>query len=781
MNQPLSANTDSPSLEGQYTSMKRSLFYNFIKLVIFSFLVILMIEVVQLLWLRNFQGLIKAPLPIVLFIYTTKYAKNLNVKHDIVCLALYLLWNCLSLYNNFNHGTIIENFFATPIDSYYFSHATTLVGRIFAQKIPNLNHKIIFGILTTLARLAIVYPTKKAIYVREIIVLGLVLYIDMTQEKYEKDLFFQYSNYKNQLTKFRDLVVQDIPDGIAIVSMDLKRALFMNTSFQISKKEGKIGNIQDYLLEFIVQDTSQEGSTQTLRKSRILDAQSSTFYHYLQENFKSESALMNTRLTCNVIHSAKADCGEPNSLFEAKAFPIMWDEESAIAIVMHDITQQQTILGLQLADAHKDTVLATISHELRTPLNGILGMIQIMEKRVQDKDMLYYLSICKNSGSLLMGLVNSILDLNQIRSNKLQLNITRFSLNEFLKDMIQMFEFQCTKKKLKLDLKILSREALEFITTDKDRLSQIFINLLGNALKFTLKGGITISMDASSEPHYVQFDIEDTGIGIQDCEKDKLFKIFGRAEHHYQSINRHGVGLGLTISNNLVKILSESEKSQNIDLKSVYGEGTKFSFRIKTHLQIVQRPQISEATVMQDYQISEDLCEKIGKHRTFQVNNSKVFRTKLNIYENKNCTLTEVSLVRYLTQEVKPKILIVDDNPFNLVVAEQLVASHGYRVATVLSGQSAIEAVKEGTKNGDYVRLIFMDCQMPVMDGFEASRALKEMMLKKEIPDIPIVALTANSSDSDKKKSIRSGMCHHLMKPLKDSELRGVLNQFLPK
>ena len=125
-----------------------------------------------------------------------------------------------------------------------------------------------------------------------------------------------------------------------------------------------------------------------MRNSRILDPESITFYHYLRENFNSESALMNTRFTCNVIHNAKTGCREPKSLFEAKASPMVWDEESAIAIVMHDITQQQTILGLEFADAHKDTVLATISHELRTPLNGILGIIHVMEKRAQDKDTL---------------------------------------------------------------------------------------------------------------------------------------------------------------------------------------------------------------------------------------------------------------------------------------------------------------------------------------------------------------------------------------------------------
>jgi len=686
-----------------------------------------------------------------------------------------MIWTGTNFYNNFHNGNVVENYFATPVDSYYFAHATTLVGRIFAQKIPNITQKVIFGVVVTITRVLIIEPTKPAIYAREAIVLCLILYIDMTQEKYEKDLFFQYSNYKNQLTKFRDLVVEDIPDGIAIVSLDLSRSLFMNTSFKISRKEGQIQDIRDYLLEFIIQETGSEGS-QIMRNSQISTIQGTTFYQYLKENFDSESALVHTRLSCNLIHNKSSE----NCLFEAKAFPIVWNGESAIAIIMHDITQQQTILGLQLADAHKDTVLATISHELRTPLNGILGMIQIMEKRVQDKDILKNLSICKNSGSLLMGLVNSILDLNQIRSNKLQLNITRFDLNEFLRDIIQMFEFQCTQKKLQLNLKMKSPPASYFITTDKERLSQIFINLLGNALKFTLKGGITISMNAISEPDYVKFSIRDTGIGIQDEDKDKLFKIFGRAEHYSQSLNRHGVGLGLTISNNLVKILSESNKSQNVTMKSKYGEGTKFSFMIKAALQknmMAMRNRTSECSVnMQEiHRYIDDLCEKLESHKTLSVDNHKVFQKKLDMEKSR---FSDVS-TRHCGLETQGNILIVDDNPFNLIVAEQLVSSHGYRVKTVLSGQAAIQEIQESSHNGEHIRLIFMDCQMPVMDGYETSKALKAMMNKKEIPDIPIIALTANSSDLDKKKSIKAGMCHHLTKPLKDAELGAVLGQFL--
>jgi len=184
---------------------------------------------------------------------------------------------------------------------------------------------------------------------------------------------------------------------------------------------------------------------------------------------------------------------------------LTWDEKPALYIILHDITQQNTILQLKIAANHqKDKILATVSHELRTPLNSMLGMVQIMQERIKDKELQHYLKICNNSGYLLLGLVNSILDLNLIRANKLKLSPQTISLKDFLQEIKELFDFQCQQKTIYLQTKI-SPLLPKQITTDKNRLSQIFINLIGNALKFTSRGGIMIpSMNINEILHILR-------------------------------------------------------------------------------------------------------------------------------------------------------------------------------------------------------------------------------------------------------------------------------------
>ena len=269
-----------------------------------------------------------------------------------------------------------------------------------------------------------------------------------------------------------------------------------------------------------------------------------------------------------------------------KSYISVWDEQPAIALILYDVTQQQTILSLRTADAYKDNLLATISHELRTPLNGILGMLQIMQKYVKDKDILKYIDICKNSGHLLLGLVNSILDLHQIRAKKLKLYPERVNIDTFLKDISSLFEFQCTQKGIDLKVEV-SPVVPPWLITDKNRLSQIFINLVGNALKFTSKGSITISVSPTDHSNYVELSVSDTGIGIKAEDKDKLFRMFGKLEDSDATLNRQGVGLGLTISDNLARVLCCDSEREGIRVESEYNVGSRFYFVIEESLQEV--------------------------------------------------------------------------------------------------------------------------------------------------------------------------------------------------
>jgi len=484
-------------------------------------------------------------------------------------------------------------------------------------------------------------------------------------------------------------------------------------------------------------------------------------------------------------------------LLEAGIFLTTWEGTTAIAIILHEIIPLQQ--NVQIVDSHRDRVIATVSHELRTPLNGMLGMIQIIMKRVRDPELLHYLNICKSSGSLLMSLVNSILDLNQIRSNKLRLFPDRVSISELMKDILCLFELQCKQKRLFLELKMASNLP-HWIITDKNRLSQILINLIGNALKFTFKGGITISITLHKNPNEIEFSIQDTGIGIKDEDQEKLFQMFGRLEQLNQKINCQGVGLGLTISNNLARLLNE-QNEYGIIVKSKYGEGTTFSFCIKKKLADITitddslgiEPSSLDASLegllgleqrMQGYAMFAPSNIEVLHGLHLQQPQQKFTSYKTQAYiESPNNNFFRIQSEMEIGRSPKKRtpinacILVVDDYPFNLTVAEHLILGLGYKAKTALSGQAAIEEITQQEK--EPIKLILMDCQMPVMDGYETTKALKDLMLNKKIADIPIVALTANDSEIDRQLCAEIGMCDHLSKPIKESSLKKILYKYI--
>jgi len=649
----------------------------------------------------------------------------------------------------------------------------------------------------------------------------LCTYWDYDKENHDRSLFGSYFYSKEQLNKFKDLLVNDIPQGIVILNQGLSKCLFANKCFLQLTEDGPLqNNLQASLNKFVMYDNSASNcsSENNLDKPSTMNSSASsrkneTLFMFLKNLQSCQRLSCNLKLKKQV--ASALDLIEP--VFEVKIIPLFWEEQQAIGVIFNDITQQDVMTHLKIAsnlNIQKDKILATVSHELRTPLNGILGMIQVIKQKVKCQDINHYLNICSHSGVLLLGLVNSILDLNLIRANKLKLNPERIDFAKFLQDIIQLFEYQCNLKEIFIKADI-SPFFPTHIITDKGRLSQIFINLIGNALKFTSKGGITVSAQVyNKDKNYLQLSVLDTGIGIQEKDKCKLFQIFGKIEHEEGStaVNHQGVGLGLTISNSLVDILCDNKKLQGIDLQSEYGKGTKFSFLIKKNLKEDCLPRSSSS---HEEMPSEDFCSFFlsegdvypqNAHPNFRLLPSKKIRgghknllspnSPLLLEENpchvrssSNGGLTsERSQFRLSsainirsssgTEECSPYILVVDDNPFNVAVAELLVLKQQYQVKTALYGQVAIDIMLKNDHQKNPIKLILMDLQMPVMDGYQTTKVLKEMMKLKKIPNVPIVALTANDSEDDKKACQEVGMCDYLTKPMKETELIRILRRY---
>jgi len=502
------------------------------------------------------------------------------------------------------------------------------------------------------------------------------------------------------------------------------------------------------------------------------------------QNWIEEVKDTQKKTSCNLSFKKHSQAEDTNNekIFEARIVPLVWDEQNAIGIILHDVTQQISVIRLKInANKQKDRMLATISHELRTPLNGILGMIQIVEQKTNDQETLKHLSVCKNSGHLLLGLVNSILDLNLIRAKKFKLYKEKIHLMNFLQDIVRLFEHQCQLKSIFIKLRVPSFTP-KFITTDKNRLSQILINLIGNALKFTNKGGITVSAELYiRDQDYLEISVQDTGIGIKEEDKGKLFQIFGKLENEQEgtAVNHQGVGLGLTISNNLAKLLcgNSNKNLQGIRLESVHKKGTKFSFLIKHNL---IQPSFVEGNLSFDGVPSNETFDE-GELE----NLSKTTHYKLPAMKKPHTPQKGIQLSRQPTSLTlhgeNNFVLIVDDNPLNLAVAEILVQKHPYKVKTALHGQAAIDLMLENDFIAQPIKLIFMDLQMPLMDGYETTKALKKLMKERKIPETPIVALTANDSEDDRRHCIMVGMSDYLTKPIKDNELIKVLNFYMKK
>jgi len=534
---------------------------------------------------------------------------------------------------------IYENIYNT----YYFGHVNALFEGTISNRIPNFYYRTVFRIVLLSLRFLTIPIIDKGVIPSHILCCALTIYLDYDKEKHDQNLFGSYFHSREKLNKFKDLVVNDIPEGVVIMTQDLRRCLFANNSFiQLTRKtcetefHSSLAKFKIYEVSSSNSDIASENTESSASDSKL------NLFSFLQ----SLSVLRNSKVSCNL--SFKISNTE-ESIFEAKVVSLVWDEHLAIGIILHDVTQQNAIIRLKIAaNQQKDRILATVSHELRTPLNGILGMIQVIQQKVHDAEILQYLSICNNSGYLLLGLVNSILDLNLIRANKLKLYTEKVHLAKFLQEIIQLFEYQCKIKSIFIKLKV-SPIVPKVITTDRNRLSQILINLLGNALKFTSNGEITISVVISSQnKDFLQISVEDTGIGIRAEEKHKLFQIFGKLENDTKenAVNTQGVGLGLTISNNLAHLLCNHSQLQGIKLETQYGKGSTFSFLIRKDLDNRPQREPTYEDLSVDFIDEGDMSENKTLNQFFSMSPLKKPHTsqRFSVYNSPSLSLFRVHL-----------------------------------------------------------------------------------------------------------------------------------------
>jgi PAS domain S-box-containing protein len=371
---------------------------------------------------------------------------------------------------------------------------------------------------------------------------------------------------------------------------------------------------------------------------------------------------------------------------------------------------------LQRLQKAKEQFLANISHEIRTPINGIAGMANLLGQNPSRDESETYLSAIRHSAENLKLIINDILDLAAIESGKLKFEKIAFNLIDLLPSLIGTFTYQAKAKKLNLTYSI-DDHLNTFLIGDPVRLNQILINLISNAVKFTHNGSIKIRCYIQKKIEgvsWVTFEVKDTGIGIPEEKLNTIFDSFSQAD---ESVTRRygGTGLGLTIVRQLVEL-----QQGIIEVKSKENEGSTF---------IVSIPYT------------------IGKIKPEDVNNDTI--------------LSQDQPIDFKTDQLR--VLLVEDNDINRLYAQSILKKWKCYLDIAENGLVAIEKVKN-----TYFDVVLMDIQMPGMDGYEATKAIRAMESSK---DIPIVALTANATQHDVELCLAAGMNDYLAKPFTPEDL----------
>lgn len=410
---------------------------------------------------------------------------------------------------------------------------------------------------------------------------------------------------------------------------------------------------------------------------------------------------------------------------------------------LEEIVEQRTaelshaLDAAEAANQAKSRFLATMSHELRTPMNGVLGMAQLlMDKPATDEEVNHYARTILHSGQSLLALLNDILDLSKVESGNQTLHMSVLSPEEIIHSVSALFSINAAAKGLKMQT-FWKGQLNQRYQGDANRLQQMLSNLTNNAIKFTAKGEVTIeAVEMSREGGFavLEFSVTDTGMGIPESKQSLLFRPFSQVD---DSSTRQfgGTGLGLSIVKSLAHIMDGE-----VGIHSEENNGSRFWFRVK--LEVVEQQSLIENTIN-------------------DVSQSKVKKKSI-VAEG---------------MRLQGRILLVEDNKTNQLVATTLLKKLGLDVCVADNGQLAVEQVMTSTEP---FNAILMDVHMPVLDGIGATHGIRAWETEMGFIPLPIIALTAGAFLEDKEECFAAGMSDYLTKPLNFNDLTQTLSRWLP-
>jgi len=539
-------------------------------------------------------------------------------------------------------------------------------------------------------------------------------------------------------------------------------------------------------------------------------------------------------------------------------------------LLRHDQLEQQLMQAKQAAEAAvlaKGEFLATMSHEIRTPLNGIIPMLDLVSRGSLAADQRDMLQTATASSLQLLRIVDDILDYSKLEADKLELEITTFNLRELMDGVVLLMQRAAEDKHLRMDVAIDPAVRLS-VRGDPVRLRQVLGNLIGNAIKFTERGGIDVSVRRLGETkaqHLLRFQVRDSGIGIAQEQQARLFRAFTQADASTTRLYG-GTGLGLVICKRIIDLMGG-----RIGVESEPGAGATFWFeipllkvigdlqqghalreamrvllvssddRLRQRLQLLLRnwgiglhcvdstqEALERMRASADARMGTNFDVVIADHEQLRYSARALHRGIARAAEHAGTRLIWLYGDEPLPDELddhddrlprqvsdaelraalvpdrrapeaavdagsaipppapatagpavssrEPRILLVEDNPVNLLVAQKMLATLGYEAEIATHGEAALDCLRQHRHD-----LVFMDCQMPVLDGYAATRRWRALEAEAGAPRLPIVAMTANAMAGDRERCLEAGMDDYLPKPVSREQLENCLARWLPR